>query len=76
MRLAEASILLFHVLESLEFCFPAALQFAGDKPIFGFDDAVLPFRSFRVIASALHTLFPVAVQAFSFFLKLASGAEA
>ncbi len=76
MRLAEARILLFHVLESLEFCFPAALQFAGDKSIFGFDDSVLPFRSLRVIASALHTLFPVAVQAFSFFLKFASGAEA
>ena len=74
--MAEASILVFHVLESLEFCFPAPLQFAGDESIFGFDDAVLPFRSLRLIASALHALFPVAVQAFSFSLKFASGAEA
>src|SRR5271163_341665 len=76
MRLAKASVLLFHLLESLEFCFPAALQFAGDEPVFRFDDTVLPFCSLRIIASAFHTLLPIAVQAFSFLLQFVGRTEA
>src|SRR5205823_4154557 len=76
MRLAEASVLLFHLLKSLEFCFPAALQFAGDEAIFRFDDAVLPLRSLGLITSAFHTLPPVVVEALSFLLQFTRGAEA